>query len=399
MNKPISVEEADRLITTALYSPVSEACDLSEATNRVLVEDITADRDFPPFHRVAMDGIAIRYDDFHNGCRTFTIQGVQPAGNPPQILEEGYTCVEVMTGAVLPIGADTVIRYEDLNHADDQFDIVVEDIRPKQNVHHQGTDQKIGDILIPSGKYISPADVGILATVGKHQVQVHSLPKIAIISTGDELVDVSETPLPHQIRKSNVHVLSSFLLQLGMTADSFHLNDELHSIRNQLPGLIADYDVLLLSGAVSKGKFDHLPDVLLENGIRPEFHGVQQRPGKPFWFGRNDHTTVFAFPGNPVSTTLCAVRYFIPWFKQSMGIPSQPVQIELGSDVYFKPALTYFVPIELRMEHHKLIGIPHPGHGSGDLANLTRADGFMELPAGEEHHHAGNLYPFHGWRR
>lgn len=252
MNKPISVEEADKLITTALYSPVSEACDLSEATNRVLAEDITADRDFPPFHRVAMDGIAIRYDDFHNGCRTFTIQGVQPAGNPPQILEERYTCVEVMTGAVLPIGADTVIRYEDLNRVDDQFDIVVEDIRPKQNVHHQGTDQKIGDILLPAGKYISPADVGILATVGKHQVQVHSLPKIAIISTGDELVDVSETPMPHQIRKSNVHVLSSFLRQLGMTADSFHLNDELNSIRNQLPGLIADYDVLLLSGAVSK---------------------------------------------------------------------------------------------------------------------------------------------------
>ncbi len=389
----VSVEDAFDIVLKHLYQPKIETCLLSESLNRVLAENIKADRDFPPFNRVAMDGICIRFKEFGKGIRKYKILGIQSAGSEQLSLPEGEYALEVMTGASLPINADTVIRYEDLEITNDEVIISIEDVRHGQNVHTKGLDRKEADVLLKSPKQITAADIGVLATVGISRVPVFSNPKIAVISTGDELVAVHETPLPHQIRKSNVYSLEALMRSLGLEVKHHHIKDDKKSIEDTVSSALESYDVVLFSGAVSKGKFDFLPDVLANLNVVQHFHRVQQRPGKPFWFGTRAETTVFAFPGNPVSTYVCAKRFLIPWVRKSFGLELNNQMAELSADIEFKPKLQYFVPVGLTWNKATLIATAMPGHGSGDLANLSDADGLIELPANETLHPKGGVYP------
>lgn len=380
-----------------LFSPETETCPLSECTNRVLAEDVYADRDFPPFNRVAMDGICIRFEDFAAGQRVYQISGIQSAGEPQKTLIASNACLEVMTGAVLPSGSDTVIRYEDLLISDERATVQINDILKGQNVHPQGHDRRNGDLLLRASTTITPAEIGVLATVGNHTVKVLKLPRILVISTGDELVEVDQIPADHQIRKSNVFVLQSLLAKYGIKPDFLHLQDHYAEMLKELQQRQQDYDVYLCSGAVSKGKFDHLPDVLHSLGVKAHFHKVQQRPGKPFWFGTSEHLRVFAFPGNPVSTMVCAMRFLMPWLNKSYGLRAVQLQAKLTTEVMFKPALQYFVPVSCSFSDGNWHAKPVPGHGSGDLANLADAHGFIELPETESIHAAGRFYPLWLW--
>ncbi|MFT7590390.1 MAG: molybdopterin molybdotransferase, partial [bacterium] len=297
----ISVEEASSLIAKHLYKTATESIPFDASLGRVLAENIHADRDFPPFNRVAMDGICIRYADYAAGQKLFPIQSTQAAGNVQQTLNSGEA-IEIMTGASLSLNADTVIRYEDLEIIDGAARITISDVRDGQNVHLQGSDVAKSDVLMKTPLVISAAAIGVLATVGKVALEVYALPRVAIISTGEELVDVDQMPLSHQIRKSNVHTLCALLEKHNITSDLIHLKDDKQDIKSKLSGVLATYNVVLLSGAVSKGKFDFIPDMLNELGVKKYFHKVEQRPGKPFWFGVKGEVNVFAFPGNPVST-------------------------------------------------------------------------------------------------
>ncbi|MBI5914234.1 MAG: molybdopterin molybdotransferase MoeA, partial [Bacteroidetes bacterium] len=222
-----------------------------------------------------------------------------------------------------------------------------------------------------------------------------ALPRVAILSTGDELVEVGEVPLPHQIRKSNVHTLAALLGQWGLAADLLHLPDDLAAIETALADCLENSDVLLLSGGVSMGKFDHLPAALKNLCVRQLFHKVSQRPGKPFWFGRSERTMVFAFPGNPVSSFMCVHRYFQPWLRASQGL--QPFDYQyaaLAGDYFFKPDLTYFLQVKLTCEADgRLLATPITGQGSGDLANLTDTDAFLELPLERQDFKKGESFP------
>lgn len=381
-----------------------------ESSGKTLKENVIADRDFPPFHRVSMDGIGISYDTFSKGSREFSIENIQPAGSPRVKLKNPANCIEVMTGSVLPKNVDVVIPYEQVSIESGKATMQVNNIEQFQNVHLKGKDRKENDILLKKDTIISSAEIGVFATVGKSTVKVAGQPKVLIISTGDELVKVSERPMPFQIRRSNVFTLISLLERLNIEARAEHISDNKEVLKQKIKQYLNEFDVLLFSGAVSKGKFDFLPEVLEELGVEKLFHKVKQRPGKPFWFGvldpfsmskRNEKitpklkkTTIFAFPGNPVSTFIGCLKYFYPWYKKSAGIDFENRNYAiLSEDFTFKPDLTYFLQVNIENKSGVLYATPIVGNGSGDLANLADADAFLELPDDRNDFKKGEFFP------
>ena len=218
---------------------------------------------------------------------------------------------------------------------------------------------------------------------------------MVIITTGDELVDVRDQPTPHQVRRSNNYTIKAVLAQFALQADMLHIPDDLEITRKIIKESLKYYDVLLMSGGVSMGKFDYVPRVLEELGVTKLFHKVQQRPGKPFWFGKDERgVLVFAFPGNPVSTFLCLHRYFLPWLMESkVESRKSEVYAVLGEDVTFSAPMQYFMQVRVGVnEQGQLIATPDEGNGSGDFANLLDSDAFMELPMGKIDFKKGEVF-------
>lgn len=396
----LSVSDAFFITQNHLLTLPSETVLLDEANGRVLHQAVHADRDFPPFDRVAMDGIAIRFADFKAGNRVFRVTGTQFAGQPQQTLNEGHTCLEVMTGAMLPAGADTVVRYEDVTIANGQATVTIDNVELRQHVHPQATDRRAGDELLSIGIQLGPSALAVAASVGQSTLTVTALPRVALISTGDELVGVDDTPLPYQIRRSNTYMLRAALTSLGIKATLHHIIDSETVLNDRLTMLLADNDVLILSGGVSAGKADFVPKVLEQLGIQKHFHKIEQRPGKPLWFGTTPAgvtpaRTVFGLPGNPVSTILCAYRYVLPYLRALLGLPADPVRYaQLAEPLTFKPNITYFLPVRLATEPDgRTVAHPLPGSGSADFANLLNANAFMELPAEGSEFKAGEAFP------
>jgi molybdopterin molybdotransferase len=395
----VSVTEAADIIFPNLYKPLVESVPLQESVNRVLGEKIVADRDFPPFDRVSMDGIAIQFQEFKSGQKEFPVEFTQAAGDELKKLENLNNCVEVMTGAVLPQNTNTVIRYEDLQIKDGKAIILNEAIDFGQNIHRKGIDCKQSDQLLEPGILLSAAEVALLASVGKVAVDVFALPKTAIISSGDELVDVKEIPQSHQIRRSNTYAIDAGMRGLSWRANHFHFPDNKEVLLQSLQTVLKDHEVLILSGGVSKGKFDYIPKVFEELGVEKLFHQVNQRPGKPFWFGRSkEGKTVFALPGNPVSTYMCFYRYIRPWILKSLGVASRELTATLANDFSFAPSLTYFLQVEVKSEGGRLAAYPAAGGGSGDFVNLKNVTGFLELPPDKTTFNAGEVFPYYPFR-
>ncbi|RYU94545.1 molybdopterin molybdotransferase MoeA [Emticicia agri] len=389
----ITVEQAEEIILTHKLTLPTEKVAIEEALGRILAEDLQADRDFPPFDRVSMDGIAVAYARIAEGQTDFLIAQTVAAGKPQATLNKPEHCIEVMTGAMLPIGTDTVIRYEDINIKDKIATIQVLPSKSGLNIHEKGIDRKQNDIIVPKGKKISPAEIGIAATIGKNELAVQKQVKAIVISTGEEIVPITATPLPYQIRTSNSYALQACLKNWGVEADTVLLPDSQEVIEQKIGEYLTTYDVLILSGGVSAGKFDFVPKALESQGVDKLFHKVSQRPGKPFWFGVKEQKAVFALPGNPVSTFMCLHRYFKPWLDASQGLLTEPISAELGKDFTVRFALTFFLQVKLeKTATGTWKAMPVDGNGSGDLANLVEADAFMELPLGKEVFMSGEKY-------
>ena len=396
----ISINEALKIVKENAFIPSISTVPLLESLGLILAENIIADRDFPPFNRVAMDGIAAPltprggvldsyFDDF---IPPLEVRGLQFAGESQKSLQNPKNCMEVMTGAVLPLGCDTVIRYEDLEIQEvdgvkyAKITIPLSEITAGQNVHPKGSDRKAGDVLLTKGLKISPPEIAVMASVGKDKVLVETPPRVAVISTGDELVEITTNPEPFQIRMSNSYMLAGALAQVGIKANLLHLTDDKVLIYNKLKEILLNHDILLLSGGVSAGKKDFVPEILINLGVNKLFHKVAQKPGKPFWFGKSEEgKTVFALPGNPVSTFLCFCKYFLHQKEE---------QIFLDRDMLFKPNITYFVPVKTYFQNGKMMATPFEGSGSADFANLTDCDGFVELPADSQEFKAGEVFGF-----
>ncbi|WP_394971967.1 molybdopterin molybdotransferase MoeA [uncultured Croceitalea sp.] len=394
----ITYDKAKELVLANIQDFGIQKISLDKAIGHVLAEDVFADRDFPPFNRATKDGVAINYAALEKGIQSFPIQAIAAAGSPQKELKSSDKCIEIMTGAVVPTNTDTVVMYEHLEIEEDLVKLL-KPVKKGQNIHIQGSDEAKGTIVLNKGTKIEAAEIGVLASVGKIEVLVKKMPKIVLVSTGDELVDVSETPRLHQIRKSNSHTLKAALLNETIVANAIHIADDKETTKSEILEALKQNDVLLLSGGVSKGKYDYLPKVFEELGVKKIFHRVKQRPGKPFWFGKHKetNTTIFAFPGNPASTFANYHIYFKPWLNLSLGLPESEITVILNERFENNTDLTRFIRAKVKMDSAKLIASLVLGNGSGDLTSLTKANGFVLLEPNKIYE-AGAAVPFFSTR-
>ena len=395
--------QAEELIGRHLQCLPIESLPLAQCAGAVLRENIYAERDAPPFDRVAMDGIAVDSSGLSGGERKLRIQATQAAGDPPLVLGSRNACIEVMTGAVLPNGCDSVVAVEELTIQDGHAELAPGvSVDPGQNVHRRGSDSRQGALLVSTGVRLRAPEIAIAAAAGMPRIRVSSQPMLAVISTGNELIEPGEPVLPHQIRRSNAYAIVTELRAQGFqrVADD-HITDDLAELKRRLKFHLETHDVLVLSGGVSMGKFDLVPRALDELGVRTVFHKVAQRPGKPFWFGvASSGAAVFALPGNPVSTLLCLRRYVVPALFASLGQApvAQPEKIALGAAVTVTPALTFFMPVRVELDDWgRPWAVPQPTNGSGDFTALAGSDGFVELPPGPNTYAKGFITRLHRW--
>ena len=394
--------EAVQLIGQHLQCLPIESLPLAQCAGAVLRENIYAERDQPPYDRVAMDGVALDSHAVSAGRRSFRIQATQAAGDAPLTLDAPADCIEVMTGAVLPVGCDSVVPIEklaiELGHAALALHAQVE---PWQNVHRRGSDTRQGALLLSAGRRLRAPEIAIAASAGMARIRVASQPMLAVISTGNELVEPGEPVLAHQVRRSNAYAVVSALRAHGFqrVADD-HIRDDAEELRERLHFHLETHDVLVLSGGVSMGRFDLVPQVLGELGVRTIFHKVAQRPGKPLWFGvAPSGAAVFGLPGNPVSTLVCLTRFVLPALRGSLGQSPQPAQrMALAAPVTVTPPLTHFIPVRLEQDDWgRDWAVPAPTNGSGDFTGLAGTEGFVELPPGPNTYAKGFVTRLYRW--
>lgn len=396
--------EAEKLILDNVASFHREDCALISAQRRVLRMEIRADRDLPPFNRVTMDGYALRASSLASGVGVFRVEGVQAAGMRAfRLGAAADACIEVMTGALVPEGADCVVPYEEVTR--DGLSIAVSEhalkLRAGNAVHARGSDHVAGNVIVRPGAQLTGREIAVAAACGYGTLVVSHLPKIAVVATGDELVEVESAVAPHQIRRSNDHALRAALVMAGYpNVSRFHLRDVRHEIEHLLWHIVAEFDVVVVCGGISKGRFDYLPEELERQGVKKVFQGVAQRPGKPLWFGVSARQTpVFALPGNPVSSYTCLHRYVLPALARASGLveTARPA-VALIERVKFKPDLTYFLPVRLATgSSAELRALPVPSNTSGDFAGLLGTDGFVELPPEPSEFPAGTTAPLWKW--
>lgn len=376
-----------------------EKIPLPSALGRVLACDVHADLDQPPFHRVAMDGIAVHSSQIKPNA-SFSILGTIAAGARSPELTPGAVCFEIMTGAVLPAGADMVIRYEDLAIEGTEAKLKSNPVSLSSNYHPQGTDYRSGDKVLSQGTLIRSTTATILASVGAHEVEVFSLPRIAILSTGDELVDVNVRPSPEQIRWSNGISLALELSAFGFNEVSVHkCRDDEKELLKAMQERLESADVLLITGGVSAGKYDFIPKLLKACAVEEVFHKVAQRPGKPLWFGRTANTLVFGLPGNPVSCLINLRKYVIPLLQNSMGVKPTEARMSLCEPVKFNKDFTYYCLVKIIAGEKGPEVQPVKGNGSGDLFQLRDSDGFIELRPTEAPFNRGHVSEVYLWGR
>jgi len=398
----LTPSQADDLIAQHLTCLPIESLPLAQCAGAVLRENIYAERDQPPFDRVTMDGIALDSRGTRDGARRLRIQAMQAAGDPPLTLAGRDCCIEVMTGAVLPAGCDAVVPVERITVTGGEAELAADvTVQPDLNVHKRGTDTRQGNLLLAAGTRLGPPEIAIAAGAGMARIRVSSQPMLVVISTGNELVEPGEPILPHQIRRSNAYAIAAALRLHGLhrVADD-HIADDAAELRRRLKFHLETHDVLVLSGGVSMGKLDLVPQVLEELGVRCVFHKVAQRPGKPLWFGiASSGAAVLALPGNPVSTAVCVSRYVLPALAASQGqTPPAPERMALGAPVTVDPPLTVFLPIHIEIDDWgRSWAMPTPTNGSGDFAALAGTDGFVELPPGPNTYPKGFVTRIYRW--
>jgi molybdopterin molybdotransferase len=394
---------ADAQLAVQSQLPLLKAAPLAlrELNGCVLAEAIIMERDQPPFDRVTMDGIAFSSRRIQH-TRRLRIAGTQGAGVATQTLQHDSDCIEVMTGTELPHGCDCVIPVERIQVADGYAQL--EDglkLSEWLNVHRRGSDAQAGNTLLHPGQRLNATEIAIVASAGYAQAQAYRSPRIALVSTGNELVEPGQPIESWQIRRSNTYALQAALQQHGHArVIDVHLADDLNELRARLTELLEHNDVLILSGGVSMGKFDFVPQVLTELGVRCVFHKIQQRPGKPMWFGvRADGKAVYALPGNPVSTIMCLLRYVLPGLQHAMHAAQPDIEtIPLAADAKGHDELSVFMPIKLQRDAAGMTqALPCPTRGSGDFISLLGTHGFVELPPSKGMISVGTIVSLFRW--
>ena len=398
----LTTAEASAAILAAMPEFPAATTTLDAAVGKVLRQPVIAERDQPPFDRVMMDGIALKHADFASGRREFPIQAMQAAGDPALKLEAGH-CIEIMTGASLPGNSDCIVPVERLSVGDGVATIEQSYAAEQhQFIHPRASDHAAGTELLTTGKRITPMDVAVIASAGLTEVETGKAPVVRIVSTGNELVAPGADIEPHQVRLSNGPAMQAMLAQHGyVDCSQDHIVDERAELRERIAKHLALADVLILSGGVSMGKADYVPEVLAELGVEVVFHKISQRPGKPMWFGMGrDQQAVFALPGNPVSALVCCRQYVIPALDAASLATTRPPEFaSLSADIRFEPDLTCFQPVRLVSNAAgQLLAMPVKTNTSGDFTALSATDGYVELAKEQSYFAAGSAVFLHRWQ-
>jgi molybdopterin molybdotransferase len=388
----ISFQEARSIILSKAHSFGVESVDLTNALERVLAHDVYASRDFPPFNRSMMDGIAINIDDFQNDIKQFKCVETVLAGSiSTQELKPGE-CYKIMTGAALPASANAVIKIEDLAVKDDIYAIMVEGVILHQNIANQGQDVKKDNLAIKKGTLLRAATIGFLASLGLAKVSVEKLPEVRLITTGSEVLDLSEEVLPTHIYNSNKYVIQALLNQnLIQLSENLHVPDDIAALRLNIHNNLLKTDILIISGGVSAGEVDYIPSVLEGLGLKKLFHKVAIKPGKPIWCGVFENKTmVFALPGNPYSC-LVTFKLFIEFYvnaclnKSNLEMIPLPINFKRP-----KPSnLDEFFPVDFNHGGLNKIAI----NGSGDVRLGFEANALALQTADRKEIQQGELVP------
>lgn len=360
----------------------------------VTKEILKSDREYPPYNRSTMDGICVHWSSVAEGIRKFRLLGVIAAGKPASKLQDRGTAFEIMTGAVVPDGADLVIPYEELTISEGFAEMTsAANLQKFSNIHLVGSDCHAGASILEEGAILNGPRWGIAASFGYSEISTELTKRIKIISTGDEVVSVESQPAPHQIRGSNAVAIRASLMAAGFTQiDHQHVADDFEVLKKQYTLDSQSYDWLIYTGGVSKGAFDFLPAVWKDCGVSCHFHGVAQRPGKPLWFGSDSttNTLVTGLPGNPISALVCLHRYFLQ---------NKSLFAKLSKPFTFSPKLTFFLPVKVTSASDgTLWAEPLPQRNSGEFVALAQSDGFMELPAELQSFEEGQAFPIYLWR-
>jgi molybdopterin molybdotransferase len=398
--KLISIEEArSRVLAEALPLP-AEHVPLPDTVGSVLAEDIVATHSVPPFDNSGMDGYAVRAVDIVEAApaspaRLF-ISATIPAGHVATAALAPGQAARIMTGAPIPVGADTVAQSE-ITSEDDAYVNIYEPVRPGKNIRRAGEDVMAGDRVLSAGMILGPAEIGLLASLGHPTVSVHRRPKVAVISTGSELVEVDQPLGPGQIRNSNSYSIRALCRQMGVEATAFGIvPDDQEATRRAIEAGL-DYDVLLTSGGVSVGRFDFVKDVQDELGVERRLWGVAMKPGKPLAFGVRGKTLVFGLPGNPVSAMVSFELFVKPALLRLMGYrkTTRPLyQAVIEEDVANTDGRTYVVRVRAWREDGTWHASSTGAQGSGILRSMVGANGLAFVPGGARGVKAGETVEF-----
>jgi molybdopterin molybdotransferase len=398
----LTPQQAQAAIEARLSALPSELRSLEQCVGQTLRADVYAERDNPPFDRVCMDGIAVDSDAIGRGVRRLALEAVQPAGAPALTLSDRERAIEVMTGAVMPHGTDSVIPLEEYDVADGFATLKANASgAPYRNVQRRGTDSQPDVPMLRSGIRLGAPEIAVAASAGLARLSVSRQPDIMVISTGDELVEPGQPIAAHQVRRSNAYALVAALREHGLDeVANDHLRDDERELTEHLGRHLAAREVLILSGGVSKGRLDLVPKVLKSLGVAEVFHEVAQRPGMPMWFGVGaGGQAVFGLPGNPVSTLVCLIRYTVPALLRAMGgAHVAPEPIALASSVKPGRSVTSFLPVSVHYDARgQSQAVARPPRGSGDFLALAGTQGFVELPPRLEEFPAGYVASLYRW--
>jgi molybdopterin molybdotransferase len=398
----LQVAQAQAIVRQHLRPLPPEPMPLTSATlGHVLAADVVSDLDMPPYHKSMMDGYAVRCADLPAGKGTLQVIEEITAGQVPRLSIEAGQASRIMTGAPIPPGCDAVVMIERTRLGEDGR-VEIEDHPPKpgQNILPRGAEMQRGDKILAAGTVLRPQEFGVLATVGRTTVSVHPSPRVAILSTGDELVEPGDRPEGGQIRNSNAAMLVALVSQAGGTPRYLGIaRDDPACLRPMVcDGLKAN--VLLLSGGVSAGKLDLVPSVLREAGVAAHFHKVEMKPGKPVFFGTctrpgaGQPTLVFGLPGNPVSVLVCFELFVRPALRRLRGHADPGphfVSAVLSEDFAYRTDRPTYHPacLERSATGWKVRAVPWIG--SADLRALTQANALVLFAVGDQRYRAGQV--------
>ena len=380
----------------------TEVVKLAKAAGRTLAEDICADRDYPPFNRATMDGFAVVSPQVRAETPFSVKYTLYPGQELPDdlLIDKSKDCIQIMTGAAVPAPFDAVIRIEDSRPFDSDQKVMFKEttIHKGQNIAKRGEDCHKGKSVILKNTEVTYAAVGALASLGQSDLKVYRLPRVAIISTGSELVAKNKAPKTFQIRDANSEILSQFLNQYGIQpAYRFLVGDEENALFEKMK-IALECDIVLLSGAVSAGKKDFVPEVLKSLGVKKIFHKVAVKPGKPVLFGMKGNTAIFALPGNPMSCQIGAKVFVEPYLRKFLRLlPNLHFQLPVKTALNKNNELTHFFPAKIKNVHGETLVEPLKLNTSGDFISTTTSHGYGIHPAEQKNIAEGQRVDFFLW--